>query len=392
MDQDYPENKNRGAGSDQPGQSEAWDGSANPALFPTPVNPVEMELVFYGSSREYFRIWIVNLCLTLLTLGIFSAWAKVRKKRYAYSHTTLGGTPFQYLARPIPILKGRIVAVIGFTAYYLTSNFVTSLLPWVLLLGLVAAPWVLVRSAAFNARYSAFRNMTFHFDGTYREALKTLYAWGIIPLFVFGMMLGPEKHPFIIGLGTAAFGFYFPWWMRRLKRFIAEHTAFGGKQGVFSATGGQFFRIYFLAGLIATVVTIPSAVLMGFLVTGGKKMWIIPYLGVVPIYAGYVIAYAYIKARSGNLVWNHIRLGPVSFESTLRSRDLIKLYITNAIGIICSLCLLIPWAVIRTLKYRADHMQVMQAGTLYQFKDSEQNAVAAVGAETVDFFDMDLSL
>ena len=66
-----------------------------------------MDLQFTGSALEYFRIWIVNVCLTLVTLGIFSAWAKVRKKRYFYSHTLLDGTPFQYLGMPIPILKGR---------------------------------------------------------------------------------------------------------------------------------------------------------------------------------------------------------------------------------------------------------------------------------------------
>lgn len=61
----------------------------------------------------------MNLCLTLVTFGIFSAWAKVRKKRYIYSHTTLGGTPFQYLARPIPILKGRLIAAAGFGVYFI---------------------------------------------------------------------------------------------------------------------------------------------------------------------------------------------------------------------------------------------------------------------------------
>jgi hypothetical protein len=60
----------------------------------------ELPLRFHGSALEYFKIWIVNLCLTLLTLGIFSAWAKVRKKRYFYSHTTVDGTPFQYLGQP----------------------------------------------------------------------------------------------------------------------------------------------------------------------------------------------------------------------------------------------------------------------------------------------------
>ena len=40
-----------------------------------------------------------------------------------------------------------------------------------------AAPWVLVKSLAFNARYSAFRNMTFRFDGKYFDALRVLFVW-----------------------------------------------------------------------------------------------------------------------------------------------------------------------------------------------------------------------
>jgi hypothetical protein len=48
---------------------------------------------FTGSAREYFRIWIVNLFFTLVTLGVYSAWAKVRKKRYLYGNTRLESRP-----------------------------------------------------------------------------------------------------------------------------------------------------------------------------------------------------------------------------------------------------------------------------------------------------------
>jgi uncharacterized membrane protein YjgN (DUF898 family) len=41
-----------------------------------------MPFEFRGTGGEYFRIWIVNLLLTILTLGIYSAWAKVRQLRY----------------------------------------------------------------------------------------------------------------------------------------------------------------------------------------------------------------------------------------------------------------------------------------------------------------------
>jgi uncharacterized membrane protein YjgN (DUF898 family) len=334
----------------------------------------------------------VNLCLTLLTLGIFSAWAKVRKKRYSYSHTTLGGTPFQYLGQPIPILKGRLIAAMMFLAYYMSSHFIISLLPYILAAGLVIAPWVIVRSAAFNARYSAFRNMTFHFDGGYLDALKVLYAWGIIPALVIGTMFNWTRKPIVLGIASAVFAFSFPWWIRRLKNFIIEHTSYGGKKGAFSATGGQFFRIYFISGLIMVAVLIPSGVLAAILFASTKKSWLSIYLLAAPMYAGYVLAFAYIQARSGNLVWNHTRLGPLHFQSTLRCIDLLKLYVTNALGIAASLGLLTPWAVMRTLKYRADNMRVLQEGELGEFQGSDMSAVAAVGAETIDFFDVDLSL
>ena len=113
----------------------------------------ELSLEFQGKAPEYFRIWIVNLCLTLLTLGIFSPWAKVRTKRYLYSHTLLDGTPFQYLGRPLPILKGRLIAVALLLIYFVSRHLVTSVLPLVLAAGLVLAPWAIARSAAFNARY-----------------------------------------------------------------------------------------------------------------------------------------------------------------------------------------------------------------------------------------------
>ena len=46
---------------------------------------------FHGNGADYFRIWIVNLLFSILTLGIYSAWAKVRTKKYFYGNTELAG-------------------------------------------------------------------------------------------------------------------------------------------------------------------------------------------------------------------------------------------------------------------------------------------------------------
>lgn len=352
----------------------------------------ELALEFRGSAREYFRVWAVNLCLTLLTLGVFSAWAKVRKKRFFYAHTTLDGTPFQYLAQPLPILKGRVVAAVLFVIYYLASHYFTSVMPYVLTVGAVIAPWVVVRSAAFNARYSAYRNMTFQFAARYVDAVKAIYAWGIVPLLVAGSIFDWWGDPRLAVAAFAVFGLAFPWWIRRLKLFLVGQTRFGGESGELSVTGGQFFKVYFMAGLIM----VGAAFVTGLLAAGVARFaQQSPYaflLALLPAYAGYVLAFAFVQARLANLVWNHTRLGPLHFRSTLGAGGLAKLYITNAFGILASVGLLIPWAVIRTLKYRVDHMRVLLDGDLATFRATGSNAVRAAGAEVGEFFDLDLSL
>src|SRR5262249_422411 len=95
-----------------------------PPLEPPPLEtpPLEKRFEFRGSASEYFGIWIVNLALTFVTFGIFSAWAKVRRERYFNGNTWVAGAPFEYLANPLNILKGRIVALIAFGAYVLLGQ------------------------------------------------------------------------------------------------------------------------------------------------------------------------------------------------------------------------------------------------------------------------------
>ena len=89
-----------------------------PAVSLEPAAPRDPEpLSFHGSGREYFRIWIVNLLLSIVTLGIYSAWAKVRRLNYFYRNTRLAGASFDYHASPIAILKGRIAAALLFGGY-----------------------------------------------------------------------------------------------------------------------------------------------------------------------------------------------------------------------------------------------------------------------------------
>lgn len=111
---------------------------------------------FHGSGSEYFRIWIVNVLLTVLTLGIYSAWAKVRRQRYFLGNTDLDGSRFDYHGQPMAILKGRVLAVMAYLAFTVSGNIspvlalvMLTLLLMVLTLGLFS-PWARVRALRYQ--------------------------------------------------------------------------------------------------------------------------------------------------------------------------------------------------------------------------------------------------
>ena len=178
--------------------------------------PVEKPFEFTGSASEDFRIWIVNLCLSVLTLGIYSAWAKVRRRPYTYGNTLLDGVGFEYLANPIPILKGRLIAVALLTGYVALVQWVPSAKPVVGILFLILLPWLVVRGLTFNARYSAYRNVRFNFVGAYPEAARVLIGWALLAGFTLVLAYPAfvaRRNELVVGnhrYGSLAFHFRCP--------------------------------------------------------------------------------------------------------------------------------------------------------------------------------------
>ena len=104
---------------------------------------------FTGTAREYFGIWIVNILLTIVTLGLYFPWAKVRTMRYFYGNTQLDDSPFDYLASPKAILKGWLIALAIFIAYTVITKLVPITGPLFSLAFVFALPWIIIRSMGF---------------------------------------------------------------------------------------------------------------------------------------------------------------------------------------------------------------------------------------------------
>jgi uncharacterized membrane protein YjgN (DUF898 family) len=114
--------------------------------------------------------------------------------------------------------------------------------------------------------------------------------------------------------------------------------------------------------------------------------------GVVVFYALVFLQVAYIRARTVNAVWNHLNIGPVRFESVLRARDLIWLYISNLVVVALTIGLATPWAAVRSMRYRASKTTVIASAPLDGFAQAEAQRVSVAGEEVADFFGIDIAL
>lgn len=148
---------------------------------------------FTGTGSEYFRIWIVNLFLTIITLGIYSAWAKVRRLQYFSRNTWLSGSSFDYHGTPMAILKGRLLAVGMFAAYKITIEIEPLLGLVIALLIAAVMPLLLVKSFRFRLSNMSYRGLRFGFFGSIKEAYVKFLALPVASLFTL-YLLAPFAH------------------------------------------------------------------------------------------------------------------------------------------------------------------------------------------------------
>jgi uncharacterized membrane protein YjgN (DUF898 family) len=336
----------------------ATAGTPKPSASPAPSRiPFE----FKGNGSEYFRIWVVNILLSIVTLGIYSAWAKVRRKQYFYGNTRVNGAGFEYLGSPAKILKGRLIIGGLLVITGAASHFYPMIhFPLVLVLG-VFAPWLITRSLMFNAHNSAWRNIRFGFKAGYGQAFKAYVLWPVLAVLTLGCLS--------------------PYAYCRQKKFLVENSSFGKTAFTFSASWKDYYRILMVAsliGILAVAAVVGAAVLFAPLA-----------ILALPIY---LYVYAYYAVHTGNLLYNASRLGRHRLLSTMEVKSFMMLVLTNTIATALTVGLFHPWAKVRTMRYKAQHLALIAAGDLNTFAAEKQKEVGAIGDASSDFFDFDLGL
>jgi uncharacterized membrane protein YjgN (DUF898 family) len=412
-----PADRGREPASDEhgfaPTSSEPGAAPGQPASAPADAAAAELPPLpfsFTGNAAAYFRIWIVNLLLVLLTLGIWSAWAKVRKRRYFYGHTWVAGANFEYHGNPFAILRGRLLAAAAFAVYWFADHLQPDLGPWLLLALLAAAPWIVARSLAFNAANSSHRGIRFAFKGATREVAGAIWPLFLWPLVLWFTRTDPyDLSARRIGYFIAAGFVYFvlicayPYAVARVRRLTVARSSWGAS-GFWSALRiRQVYAIYGIAVLLALGGLLVAGTIgfgIGAAVTfivgerAGPFMALFAGVWIALLYGAIVVVtMAYTRSRIGNLVFATTSLERmVRFRSSVSARRLARLYAGNLLAILCSVGLLIPWAVVRVARYRVESLVALPRAPLDDVEAAVWSNTAATGEELGEVFGFDLAL
>jgi uncharacterized membrane protein YjgN (DUF898 family) len=403
--------------NDTPPAAAAADPWAAAGLRPTEH---ELPLRFVGSGSEYFRIWIVNLLLTLVTLGLYYPFAKVRRLRYFHGATEVGGAAMSFHANPWKMFRGYVLVALMFAAYTGAGQFSTTAGAIAFLI--VAALWPALwhSSMRFRLANTGWRGLRFRYTGSRAGAYAVMAVpLGVAMLFVLAALLlqpemptipGPDDPPAPEPTGFEVFlaaspGFVMlallPLFFWLLKRLQHGNYALGAERTGFRATLGSFYGLAFKSAGVSLLaigavvgVVVGAAFLLGIFQNPQAGA---AFIGIAVVIVSYLVVFAvaggYWTARLQNLVWGHTRSAHLHFISRLRARALAGLWFKNTLLVLLTLGLYFPFAQVASARMRLEAMTVVSRIDPDELAASAAQAEeAAAGDAAGDLLGFDIGL
>jgi uncharacterized membrane protein YjgN (DUF898 family) len=370
------------------------ESSTSPALASEVTDePTEqtLQLTFTGSGKEYFRIWIVNLLLTVATLGIYSAWAKVRRLQYFDRNTRLGNASFDFSGDPRAILKGRLLAVALLGLYHYAFGFSLTFGMALAAVLALALPFLLRGALRFRLANTHYRGLRFGFDGAVGGAYR-VYLPPVVTVLLPGVLVSLNPQSTLMLLLPMAY-LAWPLMYGHMKRYQQRYLRYGDQRAQFEVPARSFFRPYLWAALLVLAALVGAVALAVLAVRGPRGFapdWLL--ITVPIIYISILATIPLLQARISNLVWSNTSWPGLRIHSSLRFWGMLKLQAANTLLTLLTLGLYRPFAVVRVYRYRLAHLGVQASG---RFDDIVASAVprqgGGAGDGAADFLGIDLS-
>ena len=306
-------------------------------------------LSFHGAGGSMFGIHVVNIFLTIVTLGIYYFWGKVRVRSYLLSETEFEGDRFAYHGTGKELLIGFLKAMLVFGLPLGTLRVLPELLDVGVLVkavaGLLASaivmvffPVAMVGARRYRLSRASWREIRFSFRGRAGEFLK---------IFL--------KASLLTGL---TFGLYYPFFDTKRYAFMTSHAYLGNQKFDFDGQGRDLFWSFVLTLLLT-----------------------VPTLG---------LCWFWFLAKKQRYFWDHTTFGGARFHSTVTGGRLFLLRLGNLFLLLFTLGLGWPWVVARNARFACQYLTLDGALDLAGI-EQEAQAVSTIGEGLAGFLDMDFA-
>jgi uncharacterized membrane protein YjgN (DUF898 family) len=269
-------------------------------------------LSFHGDGGELFITYLVNGLLTIITIGIYRFWAKVKVRKFIFRNTEFMGERFDYhgtgkelfigflKALGILIVFILIIAGLNIAVSRLLSPQVAAIVNIIIIYVSIFAfvPFIITGIQRYRLSRSSWRNIRFKFSGTAKECFR-MYIKGVL-------------------LSIITLGFYGPWFRCKLYKFLVENSRYGNQPFKYSGEGYDLFKIY-LKGILLSIITL-----------GIYSFW----------FSANIVRY----------YWNNVSFQNNKFSSDITGGMIFKTTIKTILLIIFTLGLGFPWALIWNIK------------------------------------------
>lgn len=306
--------------------------SADPT--PSATDGQERQLFFHGSGGSLLGIQIVNVFLTLITLGVYHFWGKVRVRSYLLGGSEFDGDRFAYHGTGKELFIGSLKAGVVFGALsalmnaspYLPGGATARIAATVTAFGLllIFIPIAIVGARRYRLSRISWRNIRFSFRGRMAD---------FITLFLKGG-----------ALTAVTLGLYYPIYATRQHAFLVGHSYFGDRQFTFDGRGQDLFGSYLL-GLVL----------------------LLPTLG---------LSWLWFLARKQRYLWDHTAFESARFRCTVTGGRLTRLHTGNILLLVLTLGLALAWVRIRNLRFAFAYLTLRGSLDPAAIRQDAQSAAA----------------
>ena len=282
--------------------------------FAEPVGP--RRLTFHGAGGTLFGIYVVNILLTIATVGVYRFWGRVKIRRFLLSQTGFEGDRFAYHGTGKELLLGFVKALLfvglpitalsaaarlsGDRTIHIATQAFTSMLIFLFI------PIAMVGARRYRMSRSSWRGIRFSVRGR---------VWAFVKIFVVASILS-----------TLTLTLYYPFFQTRQQGFLVSHSYFGRRPFRFDGRGRDLFGAY--------VVTL---------------LLLVPTLGIYLFW---------FNARKARYFWEHTYFETARFRSTMTGGRLMAQTLANWSLLIVTLGLAWPWVLVRRTRFEFANLTI----------------------------------